>query len=67
MNFHLQSKFDIINRKVEVEKLYEDIKEKEKQRKIIVSEDDVLKSELERYGVKVLRPMKNPLNKVSMR
>jgi len=63
MNFQLQRKIDPIARKVEVEKLYENIKDKERNGSIKISDDSNLKTELERFGKKKLFGNKNPLTK----
>ena len=52
MNCHLKQRYDKTKRKVEIELLYENIKEKEKCKKVLVPEDEALKSELERFGMR---------------
>ena len=63
MNYHLQSKFDSVNRQTQVEKLYEDIKLKESTKLLEIDDDASLEAELERFGLKQQQPCKNPLTK----
>ena len=52
MNCHLKQKTDPIKKKVEIEKLYEDIQDKVRQDKLSINNIDVLKCELERFGMR---------------
>ena len=47
MNRHLK-RFDKTKKKVEIEMMYENIKEMQKSKKLVISDDNALKSELER-------------------
>ena len=55
LNCHLKQKFDRTKRKVEIELLYEDIKETEKSKKLCISNEDDFKCELERFGTKAVQ------------
>ena len=63
MNYHLQSKIDHTNRKVQVEKLFEDIKNKETGKAVTIEDESSLKTDLERFGRKELTPARQPLSK----
>lgn len=52
MNCHLKQRYDQTKKKVEVEILYENIKEKVKMNKIKLVNDENLKSDLESFGMK---------------
>ena len=52
MNCHLRQKYDHAHKKVEIEMLYENIKEKEKQKRVTIVDDACLKSDLEKFGMK---------------
>ena len=62
-NFHTHSKLDPLHRKVQVEKLFEDIKIKEKNNLIKIHDESLLKTELERFGSKLLHGCKDPITK----
>ena len=55
MNCHLKQRFDKTKKKVEIEMMYENIKEMQKSKKLVISDDNALKSELERFGMKNIR------------
>ena len=61
-NFHIQSKYDTLKTKVQIEKLFEDIKNKERNNILIVGDESSLKTDLEHYGLKTRHPNKNPLS-----
>jgi hypothetical protein len=63
MNCHLQSKIDVLDRKAQIEKLYENIKENEKSGTVRVTDEAALKNELERFGMKKMHPNKDLLTK----
>ena len=52
MNCHIQQRYDHAHKKVEIEMLYENIKEKEKQKSLTIVNDVCLKSDLEKFGMK---------------
>ena len=52
MNCHLRQRYDHAHKKVEIEMLYENIKEKEKQKSVTIVDDACLKSDLEKFGMK---------------
>ena len=56
MNCHLKQKFNYVQRKIEMEKLYENIERNIKDNLIIVQDDEKLKCDLKRHG---LRDMQN--------
>jgi len=56
MNCHLRQKFDQVKKKVQVELLYEDIRTKVQRKDVIVDSEEILKSDLETFG---MRPAKN--------
>jgi hypothetical protein len=51
MNCHLKQKFDCTRRKVEIEKLYDDIRDKQRSNTLTIENDDIIKCELERFGM----------------
>ena len=55
INCHLKQKFDRTQRKVQLELLFEDVKELEKSKKVLVHNEEDLKCELERFGTKEIR------------
>jgi len=61
MNCHLKNKFDSVKKKVNVELLYDKIKDLEASRKLVIQSDDVLKSELERFGLSHSRDFNSDL------
>ena len=50
VNCHLKHKFERIQQKVELELLFEDVKELEKSNKVLVHNEEDLECELERFG-----------------
>ena len=50
MNCHLKSKYNHIKQKIEIEKLYDSIEEKCKNKELIIKDEEVLKCELKRFG-----------------
>jgi len=52
MNCHLRQKFDHIKKRVSVEILYNNISDLSSSKKILVENDEVLRSELERFGLR---------------
>ena len=52
INCHLKRKFDRNKHKVEIELLFEDIKEKARANKVSLTNEVALKCELERFGTK---------------
>jgi len=52
MNCHLKQKFDYIKKRVNVELLYERICDLSSSKSIVVGNDEVLRSELERFGLR---------------
>ena len=65
-NFHLKSKYDILNRKAQIEKLFEDIKSKERNNIVEIEDESLLKTDLERFGMKQHHSNKAPLSKHQM-
>jgi len=55
MNCHLRRKYDHTKKKVNVEMLYDDVKEKEKSKNIIIVNEEELKSDLETFGMKSVK------------
>lgn len=51
-NCHLKNKFDRTKHKVEIELLYENIKDKVRAQKVVLHNEDAMKCELERFGTK---------------
>ena len=52
MNCHLRQKYDTLVKKIQIEKLYKNIQAKSKDNTITISEDDQLKCELKRFGLR---------------
>ena len=52
MNCHLKTKFDKTKRKVEVELFYENVREKVRNKKVTLEDEESFKCELERFGTK---------------
>ena len=52
MNCHLKQRYDQTKKKVEVEMLYENIKEKHRSNEVTIENEESLKSSLERFGMK---------------
>jgi hypothetical protein len=52
LNFHLKSKFDLIKQKAEIENLYTQIENEMKNNEITVTNLEILKCELKRFGLK---------------
>ena len=64
MNCHLRSKHDLLNRKIEIEKLYRSISNKADRNIIKISNNEQLKCELKRFGLKRVEDhSKNILNR----
>ena len=60
-NYHLKSKFDKIKYKVKIELLFESLRDKARENKVRVSNEESLKSELERIGTKTINDHTNYL------
>ena len=54
MNCHLKTKFSYHDEKLEIEKLYSQIKQYEQNKELEVTYDDTLKCEFKRYGLSVI-------------
>ena len=52
MNCHIKQKFNYTSRKIELEKLYDNIREKEKNNLLVITNDDMLRCDLKRFGMK---------------
>ena len=53
-NCHLKHKFDRVKQKVSLELLYENVRDKCSQSKVIIHNEENFKSELERFGTKAI-------------
>ena len=55
MNCHLRSKYDLSRKKVELEKLYTQIETEKKKGTITIENEEGLKCELKRFGLRNIR------------
>ena len=55
MNCHLRSKYDLSRKKVELEKLYTQIETEKKKGTITIEDEEGLKCELKRFGLRSIR------------
>ena len=55
MNCHVRSKYDMLMKKIEVEKLYRGIADQKTRNKIYVTDDERLKCELKRFSLRELK------------
>ena len=61
MNCHIKTKIDDNKKKIEIEKLFQDITNLSKQNKIIINNEERLKCELKRYGLKTSKDFSKDL------
>lgn len=59
MNCHLKSKYNQTTAKLEIEKLYGNIKSEENKKNVVIDNEELLKSELKTFGLKAKRNINN--------
>ena len=61
LNCHIKSKYNQNIRKFNVEKLYEQIKRLESNKDIVIENDELLKCELKRFGIKKINNLRRDI------
>ena len=61
MNCHLRSKYNMLEKKIEIKKLYRSIQDKVTRREISINNNERLKCELKRFGLRQITDFINDL------